>query len=216
MNAKINFLHALMKEMHQKKILFVDMDTIFSSMIQSDILKLDTNGSFNLEMMMPLQTMNHLFTVLKRLFDSLSNDTVIMLDSLNGLIDYLNIYQAPGKNGLGLDGINKIKKRTKHKVGGYKSINILFLLLKRTQCKKVPIVITIFQRKETSEKIQASLMADNQDLGFNHLVRISNRMFFLDYLNDGCNDGRDRTTFTVFNKDNKNALGNFYPRSLCC
>ncbi|MDQ4072692.1 MAG: hypothetical protein M3162_00165 [Thermoproteota archaeon] len=204
------------EEIDQRKILFIDMDTLFSSLIQSSVLDLDKEDSFNLEIIMPLQSLDNLFTTLSRLFASISNNSVIILDSLNGLIDYINIYQNSTINGL--DRVKQIKKSAKHKVGGYKSINILFLLLKRTQYKKIPIVITVFQKKETSEKIQTKLMTDDQSLEFNHLIRISNRIFFLEDINDCCNGvGNMKTMFTVFDNGNlKTEGGGFYPRSLCC
>jgi hypothetical protein len=199
----------------QKKILFIDMDTLFSSLIQSGILDLDEEGSFKLDMIMPLQSLDNLFTNLKRVIGSVSNDSVIILDSLNGLIDYLNIYQNSTKNGPG--GFPQIKKRTKHKIGGYKSINILFLLLKMTQYKKIPIVITVFQKKETSEKTQANLMMGDQIVGFNHLIRISSRIFFLENSSEGCNGvENEKTVFTVFDNGHLKIPGDFYPRSLCC
>ncbi len=204
-----------MDEIDQKKILFIDMDTLFSSLIQSGIIDLDKEGSFNLDIIMPLQSLNNLFANLKRLIASISNDSVIILDSLNGLIDYLNIYQNSDINGL--DVIPRIKKKAKHKIGSYKSINILFLLLKRTQYKKIPIVITVFQKKETSEKIQNNLMMDDQSMGFNHLIKISNRIFFLENSNDGYNGvGNEKTMFTVFDTGHSKTQCVFYPRSMCC
>ncbi len=124
------------------------------------------------------------------IISSLTCDSLLIMDSLNGLIDSLNMFDLYKM---------KIKKTTaksktsRQKIGGYQSLNILLLLLKKVEDKKIPIVITIYQSLEQSRKMVNELLLGNSNLEKrNHFLRISSSALFLEY-----NGGDCKTGFTI-------------------
>ncbi|HZH38540.1 MAG TPA: hypothetical protein VEX17_00560, partial [Bacillales bacterium] len=123
-----------------------------------------------------------------------SCNSILILDSLNGLIDslnMLNLYKM--KNKKLTEGINASRQNS----GGYQSLNILSLLLKKTENKKIPIVITIYQSLERSKKMVHGLLLNNDDLEINnHFLRISESVLFLEF-----DEEKHRTGFTLIKKN---------------
>ena len=131
---------------------------------------------------------------IKDMVNSLSCNSILILDSLNGLIDslnMLNLYKMKNKK------LTEGTKASRQKLGGYQSLNILSLLLKKTENKRIPIVITIYQSLERSKKMVHELLLNNDNLeSNNHFLRISTNVVFLEF-----SEEEHRTGLTLIKKN---------------
>ncbi|MEJ7642762.1 MAG: hypothetical protein WKF36_11320 [Candidatus Nitrosocosmicus sp.] len=193
MNSKINYLSFLLLNCKQKKILFIDFDTTFSSYFQNTVTLAYDKIDFS-DFRIVLPGIKNMDFFIKEMVDSLSCNSILILDSLNGLIDalnMLNLYKMKNKK------LTEGAKSSRQKSGGYQSLNILSLLLKKTENKKIPIVITIYQSLERSKKMVNELLMNNDELETNnHFLRISSNVLFLEF-----DEGGDRTGLTLLKKN---------------
>lgn len=193
MNSKINFLSFLLLNCKQRKILFIDFDTTFSSYFQNTVTLAYDKSDFS-DFRIVLPGIKNMDLFIKDMVNSLTCNSILILDSLNGLIDslnLLNLYKMKNKKQ------NEGTKASKQKSGGYQSLNILSILLKKTENKKIPIVITIYQSFERSRKMVNELLLNNDDLEpNNHFLRISSNVLFLEF-----DEGKDRTGLTLLKKN---------------
>ncbi len=180
----------------QKSIFYIDFDTIFSSYIQTKTLKYDLSFFSDFKLILPrIENIEILF---KEAINSLSSNSILILDSLNGLIDclnMLNLLKLKNKNKNKNKTIVVDKKSSKYRFAGYQSLNILFLLLKKIENKNIPIVVTVYQSIEKSKKMISELLSNN---GFetNHFIRISNMVLFLEFIEEDY-----KTGFTIMKKN---------------
>ncbi|MBA3285678.1 MAG: hypothetical protein H0U27_11555 [Nitrosopumilus sp.] len=193
MNSKINYLSFLLLNCKQKKILFIDFDTTFSSYFQNTVTLAYDKIDYS-DFMIVLPGIKNMDFFIKEMVDSLSCNSILILDSLNGLIDalnMLNLYKMKNKK------LTEGAKSSRQKSGGYQSLNILSLLLKKTENKKIPIVITVYQSLERSKKMVNELLMNNDELETNnHFLRISSNVLFLEF-----DEGGDRTGLTLLKKN---------------
>ena len=70
-----------------KKIFFIDFDTLFSSYINTNALKYNLSNFPDIKIILP--QIENLDFIFKDVINSLSCNSVLILDSLNGLIDSL-------------------------------------------------------------------------------------------------------------------------------
>lgn len=193
MNSKINFLSFLLLNCKRKKILFIDFDTTFSSYFQNTLTLTYDKSEFS-DFRIVLPEIKNMDFLIKDMVDSLSCNSILILDSLNGLIDtlnMLNLYKMKNKN------LTEGSNATRQNSGGYQSLNILSLLLKKTENKKIPIVITIYQSLERSKKMVHELLMNNDDLETNnHFLRISENVLFLEF-----DEEEHRTGLTLIKKN---------------
>ena len=73
----------------QKSIFYIDFDTIFSSYIQTKTLKYDLSFFSDFKIILP--RIENIELIFKEAINSLSPNSILILDSLNGLIDCLNM-----------------------------------------------------------------------------------------------------------------------------
>lgn len=144
-----------------------------------------------------LPTINNIELIFTEIISSISDNSLLILDSLNGLIDCLNLLNISklkdtDKNSSSL-AINKIS--SKYSYAAYQSFNILFLLLKKIESNRIPIVVTKYQSLEKSQNMILELL-NTRDFETNHFIRISDLVLFLEF------DQRDcKTEFTVIKKN---------------
>ncbi len=196
-----------------KKIIFIDFDTIFSSYIHTNTLKYDLNSFPDIKITLP--QIENIDLIFKEAINSLSCDTVLILDSLNGLIDSLNMFNLLKEKDKRKNN-NKIttwdKKSSRVNFMGYHSLNILFLLLKKVENHKIPIVITVYQSTEKSKKMINDLLS-NKGIETNHYIRLSNVVLFLEFIEED-----SKTGFTVIKKYQPNlsttTTNNILPSSI--
>jgi hypothetical protein len=193
MNSKINFLSFLLLNCKQKKILFIDFDTTFSSYFQNTLTLTYDKSEFS-DFRIVLPGIKNMDFFIKDMVDSLSCNSILILDSLNGLIDSLNMLKLyKMKNKKLTEGTNAPRQNS----GGYQSLNILSLLLKKTENKKIPIVITIYQSLERSKKmVHGLLLNDGDSETNNHFLRISENVIFLEF-----DEEEHRTGLTLVKKN---------------
>lgn len=192
MNSKINFLSFLLLNCKQKKILFIDFDTTFSSYFQNTVILSYDKSDFS-DFRIVLPGIKNMGFIIKNVVDSLSCNSILILDSLNGLVDslnMLNLYKIKNKK------LTEGTKASRQKSGRHQSLNILSLLLKKTENKKIPIFITMYQSFERSKKMVHEILLNNDDLETNnHFLRISSNVLFLEF-----DERENRTGLTLIKK----------------
>jgi hypothetical protein len=149
-------------------------------------------------------TINNIELIFTEIISSISDNSLLILDSLNGFIDCLNLLNisklkdrdknSSSSSSSSLD-INKIS--SKYSYAGYQSFNILFLLLKKIENSRIPIVVTKYQSLEKSQNMILDLLT-TRDFETNHFIRISDLVLFLEF------DQRDcKTEFTIIKKNDQ-------------
>jgi hypothetical protein len=186
-----------------KNIFFIDFDTLFSSYINTNALKYGLSDFSDIKIILP--QIENLDIIIKDVINSLSCNSVLILDSLNGLIDSLIMYnflkkKDRYKNNNKLDTWDKSSSRLKFT--GYQSLNILFLLVKKLENKRIPIIVTVYQSTEKSKKMIYELLS-NKDLETNHFIRMSNLVIFLEFIEE-----QNKTGFTIIKKNYQSSLLN--------
>ncbi|MGN6709134.1 MAG: hypothetical protein ACTHKF_07285 [Candidatus Nitrosocosmicus sp.] len=161
-----------------KKIFFIDFDTVFSSLIKNKILNYDLDLFSDIELILPNSI--NIGSIFVKAINSVTEDSLLILDSLNGLIDSLNILNLSEikNNKKNLKANNKY---TRYRYASYQSFNILFFLLKKIENTKIPLIVTKYQSIEKSKKIISDLLNSN-DFETNHFIRISDLVLFLEYI----------------------------------
>ena len=188
---------------HQK-IFYMDFDTIFSSYIQNNTLKYDLNTFSNLKIVLP--QIENIEAIFKDALNSLSCTSILILDSLNGLIDLLNMLNLSKLKNKNKNNTAEAatatdnKKFPRYKSGGYQSLNILFLLLKKIENNEIPIIVTAYQPIERSKNMIFELIS-NKDSQTNHFIRISNLVLFLEFI-----EKDNKTGFTLIKKNLSNSI----------
>ena len=187
----------------KKKIFYLDFDTIFSSYIHNHSLKYDLNIFSDIELI--LCNDSNIRTLFVKIIKSITDDSLLILDSLNGLIDSLNIM-----NIFELRGNKKTFLKNKHAIfhiASYQSFNILFLLMKKIENTKIPLIVTKYQSLEKSKKMILDLLCVN-DFDTNHFMRISNLVLFLEFFEKDY-----KTGFTILKKKGFPIFSNAYSSS---
>jgi hypothetical protein len=147
-------------------------------------------------------TINNIELIFTEIISSISDNSILILDSLNGFIDCLNLLNISklkdrhnsSSSSSSLE-INKIS--SKYSYAGYQSFNILFLLLKKIENSRIPIVVTKYQSLEKSQNMILDLLT-TRDFETNHFIRISDLVLFLEF------DQRDcKTEFTIIKKNDQ-------------
>jgi hypothetical protein len=184
-----------------KNIFFIDFDTLFSSYINTNALKYNLSDFSDIKIILP--QIENLDFIFKDVINSLSCNSVLILDSLNGLIDSLIMYSLLKKkdkynNNNKLD--NKDKSYSRLKFTGYQSLNILFLLIKKLENKRIPIIVTVYQSTEKTKKMIYELLL-NEGLETNHFIRMSNSVIFLKFIEE-----QNKTGFTIIKKNSHSSL----------
>jgi hypothetical protein len=184
-----------------KNIFFIDFDTLFSSYINTNALKYNLSDFPDINIILP--QIENLDFIFKDVINSLSCNSVLILDSLNGLIDSLIMYNLLKKkdkynnnNKLDTEG----KSYSRLKFTGYQSLNILFLLEKKLENKRIPIIVTVYQSTEKSKKMIYELLL-NDGLETNHFIRMSNSVIFLKFIEE-----QNKTGFTIIKKNSHSSL----------
>ncbi len=200
----------------EKQISFIDFDTVFSSYLQTKTLKFDSSDFSDFTIILP--RIENIAKAFKESMSSITCNSMIIIDSLNGLMDSLNMLNLLKikKNNAKTKGEGDDKKASNHKSAGHQSLNILFLLLKKMERSKIPIVVTVYQPIEKSKKMIHELLSNKEDEAqTNHFVRISNSILFLEY-----NEEDLKTGFTIIKNDDgssspsEKSVRTFYPYSI--
>jgi hypothetical protein len=190
-----------------KKIFFIDFDTVFSSLIQNKILNYDLNLFSDMELILPNSI--NIGSIFVKVINSITDDSMLILDSLNGLIDSLNILNLLEikNNKKNLKANNKY---TRYRYASYQSFNILFFLLKKIENTKIPMIVTKYQSIEKSKKIISDLLNSN-DFETNHFIRISDLVLFLEHIEKDF-----KTGFTILKNSGSSITSTVFPEETTC
>ena len=77
--------------------------------------------------------MENIAKAFKEILNTISCNSIVVIDSLNGLMDSLNMLNLPKIKNSKANEEGEGKKTPKHKSAGHQSLNILFLLLKKIE-----------------------------------------------------------------------------------
>jgi hypothetical protein len=228
MNGKINFLSSLLLNSKEKQISFMDFDTVFSSYLQNKTLTFDSGDFSDLTIILP--RIENIAKAFRELLSTISCNSIIIIDSLNGLMDSLNMLNLSKmkKNAKTKEG--ESNGASKHKSAGHQSLNILFLLLKKIEGCKVPIVVTVYQPIEKSKKMIQELLSNTEGgegegaaaaaaaaAQTNHFVRISNSILFLEFIEEDLKTGftiiKNGGSSSSSSPPSRKSVKTFYPYS---
>jgi hypothetical protein len=193
----------------------MDFDTVFSSYLQTKTLKFDKSDFSDLTIILP--RIENIAKAFKELLSTISCNSIIIIDSLNGLMDSLNMLNLSELNSNAKTKEGEDNRASKHKSAGHQSLNILFLLLKKIESCKVPIVVTVYQPIEKSKKMIQELLSikeEKEGAQTNHFVRISKSILFLEFIEEDL-----KTGFTIIKNDGSPSppsgknVKTFYPYS---
>jgi hypothetical protein len=193
----------------------MDFDTVFSSYLQTKTLKFDKSDFSDLTIILP--RIENIAKAFKELLSTISCNSIIIIDSLNGLMDSLNMLNLSELKSNAKTKEGEDNRASKHKSAGHQSLNILFLLLKKIESCKVPIVVTVYQPIEKSKKMIQELLSikeEKEGAQTNHFVRISKSILFLEFIEEDL-----KTGFTIIKNDGSPSppsgknVKTFYPYS---
>jgi hypothetical protein len=147
-------------------------------------------------------TINNIELIFTEIISSISDNSILILDSLNGFIDCLNLLNISklkdrDKNSSSSSSLEINKISSKYSYAGYQSFNILFLLLKKIENNRIPIVVTKYQSLEKSQNMILDLLT-TRDFETNHFIRISDLVLFLEFDQSDC-----KTEFTIIKKNDQ-------------
>lgn len=183
MNAKINFLEVLLQEYKKSKILFLDFDTQFTAFQANDLLDLNFKTVPGLEIFLPYSS--SVEGIIDKILQFDKFNSLIVLDSLNGLIDYFSLPADNSRDTVKKSSHSNLNKNQQiySKFAGYKSLIFLSLLLQESALKTTPQVVTYYQSPTSIDRLKLEIIS-NKKLGKqedNHFRRISNKVILVEY-----------------------------------
>ena len=89
-NAKITLIEKLITEFRGWNILIMDFDTQMTSLMNNQVLCSDLDTRPNLEIFLPYQITHSM--MVDKFIEYDKCNSLIVIDSLNGLLDYFNFY----------------------------------------------------------------------------------------------------------------------------
>ena len=187
-NAKIALIEKLITEFRGWNILIMDFDTQLSSLMNNQALSSNCYTCPNLEIFLPYQITHGAMVDKFNQYDKCNS--LIVIDSLNGLLDYFNFYGINEINheDKNLEGFKRAAKlnRTTRKHAGYKSLNMIKILFERHTDKEIPVIITSYQSQSSIDRLIFETISGDafpyQEN--NHFRRISNLVSLLEYFQD--------------------------------
>ena len=209
-NVKLLFLDNLVTELDHKNNLIIDFDTQLTHLKRSKLSGSEFEVFKRTDIFLPYEITFQ--TILDKITNYYKRDTLIVIDSLNGLIDYFGSYFYSRYN-------NNSKTKHSGKVthsdsqhsdsqlgssnqnAGYKAFSFLNILFRNQILKEMPIVITSYISQRSLDKlIVGSEKRDyDENVNRNHFRRFSNTVFCLGYLDSHCT-----LTVTVIKKRSRN------------
>ena len=187
-NAKITLIEKLITEFRSWNILIMDFDTQLSSLFNNNLLCSDRDNRLNLEIFLPYQISHN--AMVDKFLEYNKCNSLIVIDSLNGLLDYFNFYKNEISNyeKKNVDGFKSIDllNTTSSKHAGYKTLNLIKILFEAFTKKQIPVIITSYHSQSTIDRLIFETITDaalpHQEN--NHFRRISNLVTLLEYFQD--------------------------------
>jgi hypothetical protein len=187
-NTKLVYLDNLVTETDYNNNLIIDFDTQLTNLKRNKSLGLDYALFQKTDIFLPYEIT--LQTILNKITGYFRPNSLIVIDSLNGLIDYFGTYFYTNCNNSGKDKFSmKVPQLNSHHVGnknaGYTGFSFLNILFQNKFVKEeIPIVITSYISQRSLDKLimqMAKLDCGKVD-DRNHFRRFSNTVSCLGYL----------------------------------
>lgn len=187
-NAKISLIDKLITEFRDWNILAMDFDTQLTSLVNNQFILSDSDSRPNLEIFLPYQITHS--TMVDKFIEYDKCNSLIVIDSLNGLLDYFNFYGS-NESSSNHKYVEKYKgaaslNRITGKHAGYKSLNLLKILFQFHADKEIPVVITSYQSQSSIDRLIFETISEESypHQENNHFRRISNLVSLLEYFQD--------------------------------
>ena len=187
-NAKITLIEKLVTEFRSWNILLMDFDTQLSSLKNNQLLCPNCDPHPSLEVFLPYQIAPD--AMITKFIEYDKCNSLIVIDSLNGLLDYFNfnenvVSNNDKKNADSTKSMARLNRNTtKH--SGYKSLNLIKILFECHSKKEIPVVITSYQSQSSIDRLMFETITTDafpyQEN--NHFRRISNLVSLLEYFHD--------------------------------
>lgn len=185
MTGKTAFIEKMVVD-SENQILILDFDTQFSSLKVNGCLSpifYQTNGP---EIFLPYIALP--FEIIDKIVDSLILNKTIILDSLNGLIDYFASVLKRSKKNFSIaetSDINKdeIKGNYRRNSTGHLALFLLKVLFTNPLANGVSIITTSYVSQKSMEGLRSKLINLESDSFFydTHFERLSHSVAFLRY-----------------------------------
>ncbi|MBA2267867.1 MAG: hypothetical protein H0W19_05970 [Nitrosopumilus sp.] len=187
-NAKITLIEKLITEFRGWNILMMDFDTQLSSLMNNQVLCSNCDPHTNLEIFLPYRITHS--AMVDKFIEYDKCNSLIVIDSLNGLLDYFNFYgnNEVSNNDKNVENFKRDAKlnRTTGKHAGYKSLNLIKILFQCHANKEIPVVVTSYQSQSSIDRLMFETISEEafpyQEN--NHFRRISNVVSLLEYFQD--------------------------------
>jgi hypothetical protein len=187
-NAKITLIEKLITEFRGWNILIMDFDTQFTSLKNNQALCSKCDPYLDIEIFLPYQITHS--AMVDKVIEYDKCNSLIVIDSLNGLLDYFNFYgiNEIANNDKNMKGLNRIARldHAPAKDAGYKSLNLIKIIFECHPNKEIPVIITSYQSQSSIDRLISETISDDafpyQEN--NHFRRISNLVSLLEYFQD--------------------------------
>ncbi len=186
-NAKITLIEKLITEFRGWNILIMDFDTQLTSLMNNQVFCSDLDSRPNLEIFLPYQITHSM--MVDKFIEYDKCNSLIVIDSLNGLLDYFNFYgNEITNNDKNVEGPKREARlnRTHGKHAGYKSLNLVKILFECHTKKEIPVIITSYQSQSSIDRLISETISEDKFpyQENNHFRRISNFVCLLEYFQD--------------------------------
>jgi hypothetical protein len=179
----------LITEFKGWNILIVDFDTQISSLMNNQILRSKCEPHPHTEIFLPYQVTHK--ALVDKFIEYDKCNSLIVIDSLNGLLDYFNFYRTDETSNNDKKNVEAFERsaRLNHKTAkhaGFKSLNLLKILFDSNANKEIPVIVTSYQSQSSIDRLIFEMISDEafpyQEN--NHFRRISNLVALLEYFQD--------------------------------
>ncbi len=166
----------------------MDFDTQLTSLKNNQALCSERDPYHDIEIFLPYQIT--LSAMVDKFLEYDKCNSLIVIDSLNGLLDYFNFYGIYEivNNDKNMKDYNHIARlnRTTSKHAGYKTLNLIKILFECHPNKEIPVIITSYHSQSSIDRLISETISDDafpyQEN--NHFRRISNLVSLLEYFQD--------------------------------
>ncbi len=181
---KLLYLDNLVRKLNYENTLLVDFDTNLTNLKRNTIVGSEYSMFERTEVSLPYEiTFQTLLDKITRYCDL---NSLIVIDSLNGLIDYFGIpfhriEYVEDKTKLEKNMLNNHDQLT-NKHGGYKGFSLLKILFQNQFLNEMPIVLTSYISKRSLDNLIMEIVTwdyDGKGNDRNHFRRISNSVVCL-------------------------------------
>ena len=173
-------------ELSYMNTLMIDFDTQLTNLKRNNFVTLEYPMLNKTDTVLPYELTFP--TLLDRITNHCCLNSLLVIDSLNGLIDYFGIPFYPSDNDKIKDKIGKNMSKTDNLIGnikhaGYRGFSLLNIIFQNHLLKEIPIIITSYISKRGLDNLIAELAARDDKLirDKNHFRRISNSVFGLGF-----------------------------------